>query len=121
MKSIKVLLMGFVLSFSVSMIAQDDCSSVGWANYDGQTYVGAPTGGGNASPIEVTTFADLKAEAESIGPKVIYIMNDVGAGYVGTTGDVLHIKSDKTIIGYGGVTVRCSWQMNGVSNIIFGI
>jgi len=118
MRSIKVLLMGFVLSFSVSMIAQDACSSIGWANYDGQTFVGPPTGGGNTSPIQVTTFSDLKIAAESIGPKVIYILNDVGAGYVGTTGDVLYIKSDKTIIGYGGVTVRCSWQMNGVSNII---
>lgn len=118
MKSIKVLFMIYVLSISVSLIAQDSCSSIGWANYDGQTFVGPPTGGGNATPIEVTTFASLKAEAESIGPKVIYVMNDVGSGYVGNTGDVLYVKSDKTIIGNGGVTIRCSWQMNGVNNIV---
>lgn len=118
MKIIKSVLIGFTFLLTSSILAQDQCAPIGWANYDGQTYVGAPTGGGNTTPIEVTNFAQLKAAAESTGAKVIYVKNDVGAGYVGTSGDVLYVKSDKTIIGYGGVTVRCSWQISNVSNII---
>ena len=44
-----------------SIYAQDQCQSIGWANYDGQTFVGPPTGGGNASVTQVTTFAQLKS------------------------------------------------------------
>lgn len=118
MKLIKLVITSCVLLLSTVMTAQDDCAAIGWANYDGQTFVGSPTGGGNATPIEVTTFAQLKAAAESADPKVIYVKNNVGAGYLGTTGDVLYVKSNKTIIGYAGVTVRCSWQISNVSNII---
>lgn len=114
----RFLFMSFILLLTVSITAQDQCESIGWANYDGQTYVGPPTGGGTATPIEVTTFAALKAAAESSGSKVIHIMNSVGNGYVGTTGDVLNLSSNKTFIGYPGVTVKCSWQIKNVSNII---
>lgn len=99
--------------------AQDQCQSFGWANYDGQTKSTAPTGGGNVTPVQVTTFTQLKSAAESSDPKVIYIMNDMGAGYKGSAGDVLKIKSNKTIVGYKpGITVKCSWQISNASNVI---
>lgn len=108
--------MAIVLQVS---FAQSQCQSMGWANYDGQTYVGALTGGGNTTPVQVTTFAQLKSAAESSGSKVIYVMNDVGNGYKGTSGDVINIKSDKTVIGFKpGITVKCSWQVKSVSNVI---
>lgn len=98
--------------------AQYSCESMGWANLNGQSYVGPITGGGNVTPVQVTTFAQLKAQAESTGAKVIYVMNDMGNGYKGTSGDVLNVKSDKTIVGVKpNITVKCSWQI-GQQNII---
>ncbi len=99
--------------------AQYSCESMGWANLNGQSYVGPVTGGGNATPIQVTTFAQLKAEAESSGTKVIYVMNDMGNGYKGTSGDVLYVKSNKTIVGVKpNITVRCSWQISQQNIIV---
>ena len=119
----KILLTNTLLLLAAGLSAQDECKPIGWANYDGEvngvaTYAGAPTGGGSAAVIEVTTFAQLKSAAESSSPAVIYVKNSVGSGYIGTTGDVLYVKSNKTIIGYAGVTVKCSWQIKKVSNII---
>lgn len=109
----------FLLATATVSLAQDQCQAFGWATFDGQTKSSAPTGGGNATPVQVTTFAALKSAAESSDPKVIYVMNDVGAGYKGTSGDVLNVKSNKTIIGYKpNITVKCSWQISGVSNVI---
>ena len=121
-KNAKILIQGFIvfcLLLSTSSYAQNQCASFGWANYDGQTAKGTPTGGGNATPIQVTTFSQLKSALESSDPKVIYVMNDMGAGYKGTSGDVLNVKSNKTVIGFKpGITVKCSWQIKNVSNII---
>lgn len=109
----------FVFSFSLKGYSQSSCESMGWVNFDGQNPAGPVTGGGNATPVQVTTFSQLKNEVESSDPKVIYVMNDVGNGYTGTTGDVLNVASDKTIIGYSqGITIRCSWQIKRASNII---
>jgi len=103
---------------SPNCYSQYSCESMGWANLNGQTYVGPITGGGKSTPVQVTTFAQLKAQAESTGAKVIYVMNDMGNGYKGTSGDVLNVKSDKTIVGVKpNITVKCSWQI-GQQNII---
>ena len=112
------MLVGIILLNAIGIFAQDQCTSFGWANCDGQNYVGLPEGGGTSAPIEVSTFAELKSAAESSEPKVIHILNSVGNGYKGTSGDVLNVKSNKTIIGYPNVTVKCSWQISKVSNII---
>ncbi|MBK8807892.1 MAG: hypothetical protein IPO21_15105 [Bacteroidales bacterium] len=117
-KTIKLLFTALLILSALATSAQDECKPIGWANFDGQTNVGAPTGGGSVAVVEVTTFAQLKAAAESSDAKVIYVKNSVGNGYKGTTGDVLYVKSNKTIIGYAGVTVKCSWQIKNVSNII---
>lgn len=108
-----------VAVLSADIKAQEDCSSFGWANFDGQTEIGPVTGGGNVTPDQVTTFAALKSAIESSDAKVIHVMNDVGNGYKGTSGDVLNPKSNKTVIGAKpGITVKCSWQINNASNLI---
>jgi pectate lyase len=105
--------------FSPELHAQEGCASFGWANYEGQVEKGPVTGGGNSAPVEVTTFAALKSAVESSDAKVIHVMNDVGNGYKGTTGDVLNFKSNKTVMGVKpGITVKSSFQINGASNII---
>ncbi|MGC4091222.1 MAG: hypothetical protein QM756_25765 [Polyangiaceae bacterium] len=79
--------------------------------------VNGTTGGGNATPTTVTTFAALKAAAQDSAARVIIV-----SGTIKTTdesGFAMDIKSNKTIIGanksatiYGGIV------MNSVSNII---
>lgn len=115
-KIILLIATSFIIQLS---FAQDQCKSLGWANYDGQNYAGEPTGGGNATVTEVYTFSSLKSAVESSSAKVIHVMNSMGNGYKGTTGDVLYLKSNKTIIGIkAGITIKCSWQIKGASNII---
>jgi len=105
--------------FAFQLQAQEDCVSFGWANFDGQLETGPVTGGGESTPIEVTSFSALKSAVESSASKVIHVMNDMGNGYVGTSGDVLNFKSNKTVIGMKPeITVKCSFQINGASNII---
>jgi pectate lyase len=117
MRSCFIIALALILSFN--MQAQDDCQSIGWANYNGQTYVGPPTGGGSAAVTQVTTFAQLKAAAEATGPRVIHVMNDMGNGYKGQTGDVINVKANKTIIGVKpNITVKCSWQIREQNIII---
>jgi pectate lyase len=109
----------FVALLAFQLHSQDGCSSFGWANCDGQSYKGAVVGGGTAVPVEVTTFSALKSAVESSDTKVIHVMNDMGNGYKGTSGDVLHFKSNKTIIGVKpGLTVKCSFQISSANNII---
>jgi pectate lyase len=108
-----------VAFFVFQLQAQDSCSSFGWANYDGQSENGAVSGGGSAAPIQVASFSALKSAVESSDAKVIYVLNDMGSGYKGTSGDVLKFKSNKTIIGVKpGLTIKCSFQISSANNII---
>lgn len=119
MIKLKLFMLSLLFLFSASVLAQSDCGSIGWANLNGQSYVGPVTGGGNSTPIQVTSFSQLKSAAESSGSKVIYVMNNMGDGYSGTSGDVLNVASDKTIIGYSpNITVRCSWQITNQNIIV---
>src|SRR5215471_16596808 len=89
---------------------------VGWAAVNASG-VNGTTGGGNAAPTTVTTFADLKAAAQDSKPRVIIV-----SGTIKTTdggGSAMDVASNKTIIGkdknatiYGGV------NMSSVSNVI---
>jgi pectate lyase/NOL1/NOP2/fmu family ribosome biogenesis protein len=93
------------LTFFLSAHTQDLCSPVGWATQNGGT-----TGGGNASPVTVTTLANLQTQASSSGAKVIYVSGTMGAG-VGTR---VNVAANKTIIGLpgakliGGFTIKAS-------------
>jgi pectate lyase len=118
-QKIMLFLIALCIFQASNLLAQDQCQAIGWATYDGQKFVGAPTGGGSATIIQVTTFAQLKSAVESSSAAVIHVMNSVGNGYLGTTGDVLIFKSNKTIIGVKpGIVVKCSWQIKNCSNIV---
>ena len=89
-----------VLAVSASA-AVDQCKPIGWATRSGRTSTEFNvTGGGNATPITVTTFDDLQKYAKDSSPRVIYIDGTLGNGWSGTTGSRLNITaSNKTIIG----------------------
>ena len=81
--------------------AVDQCKPIGWATRSGRTSTEFNvTGGGNATPITVTNFADLQKYAKDSSPRVIYIDGTLGDGWSGTSGSRLNITaSNKTIIG----------------------
>jgi len=107
----------FLYSFTV---AQDQCKPIGYATKSGRTGGDvAVTGGGNAIPITVTTFADLKAYAADATPRVLYVQGPVGSGWSGTIGDQLIIASNKTIIGLTAQTeLKAVIKISGGQNII---
>jgi len=96
------------------------CKSMGWATRTART--GGTfdvTGGGNATPIVVKTFADLKTYAADGQARVIHIDGTLGAGWSGTSGDRLEIKSNKTIVGLrAGTQLKAPIHINGASNVI---
>lgn len=95
---ILAVLCGLALSASAAV---DQCKPIGWATRSGRTSTEFNvTGGGNATPITVTTFADLQKYAKDSSPRVIYIDGTLGDGWSGTSGSRLNITaSNKTIIG----------------------
>ena len=89
------------LCSGIALAAVDQCKPIGWATREGRS--GGEfniTGGGNATPITVTTFDDLQKYAKDSSPRVIYIDGTLGDGWSGTSGSRLNITaSNKTIIG----------------------
>jgi pectate lyase len=89
---------------------------MGWATTNA-VGVNGTTGGGNATPTTVKTFADFKAAVQDSAPRVVIL-----SGLIKTTdgdGFGLKIASNKTVIGadknatiYGGI------DMTNVSNVI---
>ena len=101
--------------------AVDQCKPIGWATRSGRTSTEFNvTGGGNATPITVTTFADLQKYAKDSSPRVIYIDGTLGSGWSGRTGDRLNITgSNKTIIGLKpGTILKAPIHISKASNII---
>lgn len=101
--------------------AVDQCKPIGWATRSGRTSTPFEvTGGGNATPITVTTFADLQKYAKDSSPRVIYIDGTLGSGWSGTSGDRLNITgSNKTIIGLRpGTLLKAPIHISKASNII---
>ncbi len=97
--------------FSINInhaFAQDLCAPVGWATQNGGT-----TGGGTATPITVTTLADLQSQANSTGAKVIYVSGTVG---VDVTTRVV-VAANKTIIGLPGAKLIGGFDIK-TSNVI---
>jgi len=97
--------------FSINInhaFAQDLCAPVGWATQNGGT-----TGGGTATPITVTTLADLQAQANSTGAKVIYVSGTVGVD-VSTR---VVVAANKTIIGLPGAKLIGGFDIK-TSNVI---
>ena len=101
--------------------AVDQCKPIGWATRSGRTSTEFNvTGGGNATPITVKTFADLQKYAKDSSPRVIYIDGTLGDGWSGRTGDRLNITgSNKTIIGLKpGTVLKAPIHISKASNII---
>lgn len=71
--------------------AQDICSPVGWGTYGGEI-----TGGGNATPVVVTTYQDLKSQLTSSSAAVIYVKDTI---VIPSGGRISIEKSNKTLIG----------------------
>jgi len=84
----------------------DPSPLVGWATASGST-----TGGGNATPVTVTTLADLQSAVKGTSAAVIYVKGVLAAGSV-TMG------SNKTIVGLCGAEIHGHLGINKQSNII---
>lgn len=108
------ILFALVSSFFADPISAqvDQCTVVGWAGYAGST-----TGGGANSPVTVTTLSALTTQLESASPAVVYI-----SGTIGTSSclgcDRIDVKSNKTIIGLPGATLRVWLNVKSCTNVI---
>jgi pectate lyase len=96
------------------------CEPMGWATRNGRTGGEVEvTGGGDATPVTVTSFDDLQAAAEGDDDRVIYIDGTVGDGWSGTSGDRLEVGSNKTIVGIEpGTELRAPIHIDDASNVI---
>jgi len=99
---------------------KDPCKPIGWATRSGRT--GGTfdvTGGGDIAPIVVKSFADLKTYASDGQARVIHIDGTLGAGWSGSSGDRLEIKSNKTVVGLrAGTGLKAAIHINNASNVI---
>jgi pectate lyase len=116
-KRIGILLLGVLV---LAAQAQDQCKPIGWATRSGRTGGAVSvTGGGDATPITVKTFADLSKYAADATARVIYIDGTLGSGWSGTSGDRLEIGSNKTIIGIRpGTSLKAPIHIKNASNVI---
>ncbi len=98
----------------------DQCKPIGWATRSGRSGGAASvTGGGNAAPNVVKTYADLAKFASDGQARVIHIDGNLGGGWSGTDGDRLEIKSNKTIVGLRpGTQIKAAIHISGASNVI---
>ena len=98
----------------------DLCKPIGWATRSGRTGSAVSvTGGGTTPAIVVNTFADLKKYAADGEARVIHVDGTLGAGWSGSSGDRLEIKSNKTIIGLrAGTQLKAAIHISGASNVI---
>jgi pectate lyase len=79
---------------------------IGWATASGST-----TGGGNATPVTVTTLAALQSAVKGTTPAVIYVKGVLEAGS-------LTMGSNKTIVGLCGAEIHGHIGINKQTNII---
>jgi pectate lyase len=79
---------------------------VGWASTNGGT-----TGGGTATPITVTTLAELNAAVVGTAPAVIYVTAVLVPGTV-------NIGSNKTIVGLCGAEIHGHVNISTSANVI---
>jgi pectate lyase len=104
------ILLGGLLAVAAASWAAPDFSLVGFATQNGGT-----TGGKGGKTITVTTYADLKSNAESTGPCIILVQGTISNG---TAGGQIRVKSDKSLVGVGstaflqGVGILVSSQNN---------
>jgi pectate lyase len=102
------------------MTGGDLCKALGYATRTGRSGSAFNvTGGGNATPNVAKSFADLKTWAADGQARVIHVDGNLGAGWSGTSGDRLEVKSNKTIIGMRpGTQLKAPIHISGGSNVI---
>lgn len=100
--------------------SKEQCKAIGWATRTGRTGSAFNvTGGGDATPIVVKDFAELKTYAADGQARVIHVDGNLGASWSGTSGDRLEIKSNKTIVGLRpGTQLKAPIHIKGASNVI---
>jgi len=116
----KLLIALFALIIGLFSFAQDKNAPIGYASQNGGT-----TGGGNATPVVVTTLSELKSyivSSSNVDPAVIYIK-----GTLTNTDKIAFKASNKTIIGLPGAKLVSTgteksqsgiFSMSGAKNII---
>ncbi|MCD8329983.1 MAG: hypothetical protein LUC27_04745 [Lachnospiraceae bacterium] len=84
----------------------------GWASVEGEG-MGAVTGGGDETPILVTTYEELVELVSDNEPRVILIQGTI------TCDAAIHVGSNKTIVGLDeDATIEGGFEMDDVANII---
>lgn len=71
------------------------------------------TGGGNATPVTVTTYNDFETQISSAGPKVILV-----SGTITLTSQISKVVNDKTILGLPGARFINNTQTQSGSGIL---
>ena len=90
--------------------SQDACEAVGWATQNGGT-----SGGGNASPVVVTNYNDLKSAVTDDNVSVVHISGTINISSRITIQDL----SDKTIIGLPGAKLVSTNMSKDGSGIFY--
>jgi pectate lyase len=83
---------------------------VGWAAVAGLGTT-TTTGGGDATPIVVTTLGELQAAVEGTDPSVIHVRGNLEPGDI-------EFGSNKTIIGLCGAQIHGHLELSGSVNVI---
>ncbi|MBL6447701.1 T9SS type A sorting domain-containing protein [Fulvivirga sp. 29W222] len=93
----RILYLSFLAFFIISqnVFSQDLCKPVGWATQNGSV-----TGGGNATPVVVDNYNDLKSAIRSSSVKVVHISGTIEI----PSGGLIYFQdqSDKTLFGLPG-------------------
>jgi pectate lyase len=100
------------LIFQGTLSAQDLCQPVGWA-----TQNGGVTGGGNAAPVTVSNYNDLKSALTSSSNKVVYISGTINIPSGGRI--TIQDQSGKSIIGLPGSKLVSSDMTASGSGIFY--
>lgn len=78
-------------------------------------YGAGTTGGGNATPVTVTTYAELKAQLKSAGPKVILVSGTIT---IPAGQSISEVVTDKSLIGLPGAQLVNKTQTKSGSGIL---
>lgn len=111
-QTFKVFTMACLGFYTHTSIAQDQCSAVGWA-----TYQGTVTGGGEVSPVVVSNYADLKTALTSATTKVVHIQGTIAIPSGGRI--TIQNQNDKSVIGLAGSKLTSADQGASTSGILY--
>lgn len=90
----KIILISTMLITMLGVNVKAQCEVTGWASTNGVS------GGGNATPTVVTTYAELRAAVNSASVKVIYVSGQITFPNAGRL--TLNNQTNKSIIGLAG-------------------